>query len=399
MEKVDVIIDLGNSNTRVSYSFKGLLGEDIKKYLLLNNYFGVYANDDLANSTTYNKDNSTFFEWEGLFIGHGDIASKESRTLLRPTALELKAKTLTTDYSLVTVLMQVATSIAKTLKQEVKSVVDNTQFMLYVLVPPRQVESSKAVFEEKYKKKLSVNFTIPKGIFTFDIGGVEVLPEGSMAFIGVVINPTDLKPVVKYKSLLTSKLLVLDIGAGTTDILLVDRGTMVESSKATINLGGNNVVAKVRADLNVEYNLDLSEQLVGEACKSGLCKVGSKPLNCTEQINSARKEIAASLVAEVKSFLESSGIRMSELEYLLVVGGGSINDSTNADLKPIADYITEKLQEYSFGLSLVDLSNFSEHLEYDDKGNVVEYERLPLTPRTLNIMGATTKVALDKLKK
>lgn len=405
MKKVKVICDLGNSQTRVVCEFEGSHEEKIRKNLILSNRFGVVINS-IPFSEVYNEDNTSIFSLDKFNLGksevtgtfvHGDMADKEFSSTLRPTALEQKFNSSVSVLSIMMVLKAVTDVIATMMEITTEEVNSSYEFCLSVLVPPKQVDRAKDLFSNAFIGKHSVAFTIPSKCYNFNIVSIDILAEGLMAYLGVVISPTNFKPVAKYTELLTSKVLVLDIGAGTTDALLIDKATMVENTKTTFNIGGNNVSATVKSAVNAEYDLDLPETSYFEAVKSGKLKVGAKEIDISAFIADARSEVSNRIITEVKSFLEGTGISLSSLEYLLVIGGGSIQQ-TNSTLVPISKYLVELLQGYSYGVELVDLSSFQENEESVGDKSIEVFERFPVNSRTLNILGAFAKVSLDEMR-
>ena len=72
------------------------------------------------------------------------------------------------------------------------------------------------------------------------VSNVIVLPEGFCAYAGVVYEKGETYRS-SHKFLIDENVLVFDIGAGTTDCVLIKQNKLIQNSKYTITQGGNNV--------------------------------------------------------------------------------------------------------------------------------------------------------------
>ncbi|EAO56520.1 Hypothetical protein RBTH_07086 [Bacillus thuringiensis serovar israelensis ATCC 35646] len=216
-----------------------------------------------------------------------------------------------------------------------------------------------------------------------------------MAYTGVLLSKTRRQPRPNKIFMQKAKVMVLDIGAGTTDLIVIDQGKAIERSKYTIDLGGNNITQTLRTTVQTNLEIRLSAQVFEQGVITGKVKQGLKEHDVTDELIGAKRSVAAKISKEVKDYLESSGIEANSIEYILVVGGGSI-PSENDKVKPISDYLLDSIKRFAPQVGLVDISDII------TKPNSVAFENVAdadfVSSRELNISGAGTVTDLLEIK-
>ena len=116
--------------------------------------------------------------------------------------------------------------------------------------------------------------------------------------------------------------LICDIGAGTTDFMLVRGAQVVSSSLFTREIGGNNVHRLVQRTLR-NRGISLPDSEVRKGCEVGYVMSGSRRIPIANELADAKKMVSRQLVDAVQEFFESSMISIRTISNILVCGGGA----------------------------------------------------------------------------
>ena len=233
------------------------------------------------------------------------------------------------------------------------------------LLPPGDLDEGKETMAQIIKGIAEVNAIFPKVNIPIKVNNVIVLPEGFCAYIGLVFQE-GLKVRPEYKYLTEETILVFDIGAGTTDCLLIKNNKIVQNSKYTVNQGGNNVYQYVRRKLKSK-GIDIEDNAIRQGVVSGVIKDGSKELNITDLINEAKEEIATKIVSEFQDFIELTDIKLRSIGYLLSCGGGSMAEK---DTLALSDKLVAKAKSLAPNIEAIKIP-------------------ADISPRDLNLIGAS----------
>ena len=180
-----------------------------------------------------------------------------------------------------------------------------------------------------------------------------------------------------YQHLLTSKTLVVDIGAGTTDFFVIEGMDTIDSTRLTLPTGGNNIIARLNQAL-VSKNIQLPKSELEKGVIEGKIKDGRNTINLTKSLAVFKSEVANILIGGLTSYLEANGYPLRSIENLLVVGGGSLASKVES-VESLSTYLVNRLKDFAPNIELV---TFEEKV--DEYGN-----QLPESnPRLLNILGA-----------
>lgn len=392
---IKVTMDLGNSQSRVTVQGdKGLLAP-LKEYFVLPNVYAVASRAvDVeayrgTDSLMYNvTDNGTEFG-----IATGSITNEFS-SIYRPQGLEQKHTGMTTALGITRVMIEVVERIAKKEGVTPAEILKLATFDIFLLMPPQEVKQAQTHFEFVYENGVDINVTFPyelKG--TAKVTNITVLNEGLMGYMAASIDMKTLQPRVLNNDIRTARVMILDVGAGTTELLLVDNNVMIETSRTTIRLGVINIINTLKTALEAEYGFTVAYDDAEMAARTGYLKVGRRQHDVIDHVNQARKQVAGSIVASINNYLSGITMPLSTIEDLLVFGGGAIN-APGTGLVSLGKYIKEPLSAAAKGAEFV---NYDEYL-----GKVVDEEftgdELLFTERTMNIQGGTiiAKVMLMK---
>lgn len=376
-----LVIDLGNSETRVKTLYgKTAKGNARSRVSILDNLYSSVSEEKakaFIGSDIYSDEDSAIFRTEsGLYYCNGELCRTEfASTGFRPSALEKKYESATTRLTLINALRRGIEDVAEINDVEASAI--DVDWELYLLLPPEDIDVGAKPLAEMAKGITSIDFLMPEVKKNVRVTKVSVFPEGMCAFFGVIFKSKGvIRPEYKYLVEDNETTIIFDIGAGTTDIVIVKGSQVVQSSRFTKEIGGNNVHRLVQRSLR-NKNIPLPDSVIREGVTTGYVKSGARQIDISEDIAEAKKAVSTQLVDGVQEFLESSMISIRTIANILVCGGGA-TESSNPAIKPISDYMVDYMRRLSPDLKLIELPVVS--------GADGEKERL--SPRMLNIIGA-----------
>lgn len=383
-----LIIDLGNSETRIMVMHGKKNGVFRRK---LKSAPNQYAQHDATV-----KPQGAVAQKSFQFISNGEVKGEQAtqeyvgghvvpreyaNTRIEPRSIQRKYESLTTLLALHIAFFKGYQAVAELNGYDIEDV--EVDWEVTVLIPPADVDLGSAEIASIIRSIKKINFTLPekleKDIEIVEFG-ITVLSEGHSAFVGVAFkSSTELRE--GYESLLNEKVLIVDIGAGTTDFLVIDSGLVVESTKFTEETGGNNIMQVTRSNLRKKDGLRLPVSAVKQGITTGEVRDGSQVRSIVGEIADAKNQVSFTLISALNDFFDQTGFNPRTINSMLVVGGGSIKSEV-AGIQPISDYLVKQLRSYSPNIALVETPTESRELP-DGTTEVRE-----INPRLLNILGA-----------
>lgn len=370
MTEVGVLLDLGNSQTRC-----GVVYEGETKYFICSNNYAVVPKGSTINPQ-YVNEGSVIFTFDGVLYAHGDIVSKEYMSeVVRPSALQTKVEQLPTKLSFNLVLIRALEYIAKLSNCSVESL--DIGFNIKVLLPPSEEEEHGTSFCKMLRGITKVQQVIPrKFIKDVTILSVEVYPEGMAAFLGARFAEQDGVIISKNEKFAKGYVLIVDIGGGTTDCVIVKDNAMILDSKYTIKYGARNIFNMTRQAISSKYDCRLNDNdealSIIEDC---MLELGNQSIPIESIVTVCKDKFARALVKEIESYLESMSVPTKQIKGVLFVGGGSLPSVRDGKVvsKPVTDSIFKYMQE------LTAINGADSTLEVLDNNGV--------SPRELNLRG------------
>ena len=389
-----LVVDLGNSSTKA----KVLFGKDEKSGKFRERRFdvsNVFAPIDSGYevSSDYSDETSTIIRVDTELNGHkiigdfcnGELQAKEKPlSVIKPSATDKKYNLDSTVLSLHLALLYGYKAVMSIQRCTDYSQMDIT-WTIVALLPPGDVDNGKEAMTALIKSINHLECVFPKVNLDIVIKNVAILPEGYCAYAGCIY---DVGRVFRpdYKFLKDEFVLVIDIGAGTTDICAIRDNKLVQNSKYTVQQGGNNVYQLVRRQLMMR-GLMLDDASIKEGVVAGSVRDGAKKVSIVEEVNSAKNDVAQKLVAEIQNFFEVSDLKARSVGYVLICGGGSIDDGESTHIRPISEIVMEYFKQLAPNSEMVDIPTHVVQKELED-GDVKKVEE-KISPRDLNLIGAS----------
>lgn len=391
-----LVVDLGNSSTKgmVLFGKDSQTGKFRERRFDLSNQFAMVSSDYEVPSD-YSDTTSTVLSIDAEVNGkpvkgtycNGEVQQKEKPTgILRPTATRKKYELDTTALSFELAFLYACKAIMNMSRVNDFSQLDIT-WKVVTLLPPGDVDDGKDKIEAIIRSIKKINTSYPVCDTNINIERVVVLPEGYCAYIGVVYDKGHIfRP--DYKFLNEETVIIFDVGAGTTDCMLVKNGKLVQTSKHTVNKGGNNVFQIVKRELELQ-GLALEDADIQNGIIKGFVKDGAKQIPIADIVNKAKSEVASIIIEDFTGYLERTDIKVRSIGYVLVCGGGSMNDSDCTEIRPLSEGLVNNFKELSPNASLVDIPTHVVSKPDEDEDGAYKKVEEQISPRDLNLIGAS----------
>jgi len=333
--KAGLSVDIGNSETRVAL----MTGGKTYFYKLSNKFAelraGYQINDKYMNGKSY------VLQVNKTYYANGQLVDREFKGVeLRPSSLQSKTDQLVTELTFNLIFYKALLILSKVYSVPISNM--KVTFNISTLLPPLDQEVNSDKLKEKLKSITQIDAYLPVRLQSnIEVENVEVLPEGVTAFFGalftdgvteedvsyiddiVIVNDgKGLEEVEENKTFNTGYVLILDIGAGTTDVSLILDMELVEASKDTFNRGGNTVQSIITNELKKKYGFsptDLS-RVISEA----VLEEGVDTYNVEDIVTYAKSVYSKMMISDLRQYLERLTIPMQSIKGLLVVGGGAL---------------------------------------------------------------------------
>lgn len=348
-----ILIDFGNSETRLTMLVNGK-----SKTMALSNRFVALA-PGYGVPIEYNNEKTHVFCVDDVFYANGALADREfAGQLIRPSSMQLKSEQEVTKLSLHLAYIVALSELAKGSGLALSEL--EPVFNVSVLLPPMEHETQIEKMKELIKSVTMVSSYIPQDFKTeITLGDIKILPEGVAAFFGVYYQEMDNALVEVYENLQysTGNVLILDIGAGTTDVVMIRDTELVLDSKDTFNLGGNTVEAQLRKLIRQKYGYTPND--VSKIVETGELLDGSIVRDVSDLVTASKDMYSKMLITHITSYLERMMISIREVKGILVCGGGSLPSIKDDKIvsPAMSDVLIRYFQELSPNISLMNVKS------------------------------------------
>ena len=372
----NIVIDMGNSETRVLVqSGIGRSGLIKQQLTTVSNIFSQIS-PDYEVPENYSEEDTVVFETaDGEFYANGLLVEREfSMSALRPTALDPKPTSKVTMLTIQRAFLEGYRLLSNMYRCSLKSL--DVTWNVTFLLPPNDIATGAKTLYGRIKGLEEINFTLPNFSTKLKINSVKAYPEGFAAYIGTVMRRGRIISDT-HKHLLSSKTLVVDIGAGTTDFFVIEGMETIDSTRLTLPYGGNNIIARVKQAL-LSKNIQLPNKEIEKGVIEGKIKDGRNVINLAKSLAIFKTEVANTLIDGLTSYLEGNGYPVRSIENLLVVGGGSLVSQVEG-VESLSTYLVDRLKDFAPNIELVIFQD-----NVDEDGN----QEVETNPRLLNVLGA-----------
>lgn len=357
MEKVGLLIDLGNSETRVCLVRKG-----IEKDFTLSNKV-VKLDTDYKIPTEYCNEKTTVFKYNDCLFANGSIVEREfASKAIAPSSQQTKTEQLPTYTSLSLVFIKAYEMIAAETGVSFEDV--DVSFDLRLLLPPSEHDKYSETLKSSVKTIKMVEVVSPIcATKKVKINSLVVLPEGATAFIGCMYQSENGEMTINKanEKFQQGTVLVVDIGAGTTDIVLIKDTEVVVDSKETCQKGGNNVEALCKRRLYKTFDYWPSAQAMQRVLTEGILEKGNETFDVVEHLNYAKESFGAELKNFIIDYLSRNDVQIRDVKGLLVLGGGTLPTVRDGVVvsPSMSEVLTNYIHELTNSIALMDIGGLN----------------------------------------
>lgn len=211
-------------------------------------------------------------------------------------------------------------------------------------LPITEFSGDKDAFREKLIGTYEVTFNSGKlkdRTVVVHIDDLDLIPEGVAVVINRMFNETAMK--FRDQSLREEQVGVIDIGAFTTDLPIIDKGKPDSTASDGIPEGIANYLDKIISFVNDQYHIKMTRsQLVTKIeCNDLKVSIKGKDVNLEPFVNEQFEMFSAKIVAIVDKMWE----RNYEIKRFYVVGGGA---------KALKNYLEKKMEERGIVLTFIE---------------------------------------------
>lgn len=349
--KVDIglLIDFGNSETRISV----LLSNGSRSEVLPNRFALLPSGCRIPQE--YARSDTAVFRVGDSYYAAGAFAEREYvGQLMRPSALQQKSEQLVTTLSYNYALIRALTLVAADAGVSPASL--EPVFNVSVLLPPLEQETATDKMRALLTGVTSVEACFPLAFSVpIVVKETKVLAEGITAFFAARFDEVDggLIETPENRDYSSGNVLVIDIGAGTTDVLLVRDGMIVSDSKDTFQLGGNTVEAQLRKLIRQKYGYTPTG--VNDIVVTGRIQDGASFMDASDLVTAAKNMYSKLLMTNITSYLERMSMSLREIKGVLVAGGGSLPSVCDGVITSpaMSDVLLSYFRELSPNIALV----------------------------------------------
>ena len=244
--------------------------------------------------------------------------------------------------------------VAKLLRKKPESL--EITWDVTLLAPPSEIGKGET-FKKIFTLAKSVEIIAPERVsIPIKVDNVSVLAAGLGGFSATVFTPAR-GTVADYADCVNEPIIVLDFGAGTTDVTFIKALTPITSASASFPFGGNAIAELVTQFVKQEYGRSLSREAATEAVLTGTIRSGAKRKDVSRQVNAARNEVAGSITSSLRGTFEANRFAPDEFAYLLVIGGGAVRTANAEDLaepvEPLAESVVRQVRSFAPDIELL----------------------------------------------
>ena len=408
--KLQLVIDTGNTNTRVGVKLSGETSVRETSFELPNTFATIPDEEQVKaviSSGDYNNITSSVYfvdlphihrKLRGV-VASGEIAETNySKFLRHPLTTRAKYESNLVYMAIIKAIdhtLEWATQFSKSGKTK-SGIANSFDIDLTLLVPPIQATKAQEVYPKALmgiqgdglKRPIRYRDLISGEDMAVTINSVNVLPEGLTAYFAITASYEKRAPRPEYADLAQRRVILLDIGGGTSDIVALNKGQLMASTQHTIRVGGNDIVTRTRVKFNTQNETNLSEEFFSNVASDPVIHVGDSTYDVSDLVGIAKDEVVQNIVSEIQDFFVSQNIDLNSFERLLIVGGGALAGESG---ESISELILDDIQDFIPEITLVDTSKVKEPSIGEDG---LDFS----SPRNFNLLGGMIVASLKSGK-
>lgn len=373
---VGILIDIGNSETRVRVKYRPIKGigqefEPVESTFAISNHYANLESSKVIEPE-YQNSSTTIMDINGVRIAHGMIVEREYDGMwLIPTGKGDKSTEAITGWTVRNVILKTIHLLAETWGIDASDV--DVAFNIFCLIPPEEHQYNKQGMIDLIADIDEVVELVPNadGVYSsvpheVVCNSIQTFPEGITAFVGISTNIANNKvsPNPAVAAFMKGLVLVVDIGAGTTDLAIMQDGILRSDSRMTIYEAGNHILSVFMR--NAKSNPIIRKRLSGRPIKN-ISAVMTEAMiregagieeDCRDALNAAKDDLASTLANSIASYCQGLNV-VQDIKGILVVGGANTAATRDGEVvsPALETLLVPRIKNFAPGAELLPIGN------------------------------------------
>ncbi len=375
-QRVGIMLDLGNSETRVRVKYKPIKGlegthEPVDMTFELSNHYVALLSDYVV-SPDYMNSRSSILSINEMRIANGELVEREFiGSYSYPSGKNDKSSEPITNWTIQLVIAKTYHLLSEAWDIPISDI--DISFDILCLLPPDEHAYNKQAMIDLIAGIDTVTELVPVGDeenyttaeYPVLCNMIQCYPEGITAFFGMCVDISGNKAtpnpdIEKYRK---GYVLIIDIGAGTTDLAIMQDGMLKADSRMSIPDAGNHIISALTRNLKatkLRGRLQLGIKNVASIMEQGTVSEGDGVIveDCAEQLTAAKEELAEALSHQIANWANSNSV-VSLAKGILIVGGANVAAIREGKIvSPAIDtFLMPKLKTFCPYAELISLRN------------------------------------------
>ena len=192
----------------------------------------------------------------------------------------------------------------------------NSKIKLGICIPTAEFFSdNRDIIKDRLAGTYKIKFPLCDKVIIFQLikSNILVTPEGVIAVAPLYSKP-DFNKIVR-----TLKGVIVDVGYGSTDVTILDKGQPQGNGARSFPIGGCSLEALV-ADTLEKKGYGDSKGNVKQAIETGTVQNGEETKDVGILVEEAKNILAQKIVEGIKTILQKSFVQVSEISYMVTIG-------------------------------------------------------------------------------
>lgn len=375
-QRVGIMLDLGNSETRVRLKYKPIKGlegthEPVDMTFVLSNHYAALLSNYII-SPDYMNNQSSILSINEMRIANGELVEREFiGSYEYPSGKTDKSSEPITNWTIQLVIAKVYHILSEAWDIPISDI--DIAFDILCLLPPDEHAYNKQAMIDLISSIDTVTELLPVGDeehytsaeYPVLCNTIQCFPEGITAFFGICVDITGNKAtpnpdIEKYRK---GYVLIIDIGAGTTDLAIMQDGMLKADSRMSIADAGTHILSALTRNVKatkLRGKLQLGIKNIASVMETGTICEGDGLIveDCAEQLTAAKEEVANSLAHQIANWVNSNNV-MSLVKGILIVGGANVAAVRDGEIvsPAIETFLMPKIKKFCPYAELISLRN------------------------------------------
>ena len=205
--------------------------------------------------------------------------------------------------------------------------------------------------------------------------------------------------------------IIVDMGSGTTDLLLMHNGKIVEKQHRSVSEGGATVASRVKTLVGSKVDEVTEKNIIDGYATKGF----NTRYDLSHYINRGRTQVVNNLINDIHKLISSAGLSIDDIRTILVIGGGAIpftptkkyesaeplsSEVGKVKIQSVGEIFQNEIEDEAPYAKVIELP-YEKNVERDSSGNVLyngdgkpSEVKVTTDPRMMNVSGLATAITM-----